>query len=163
MRKLLLYGLILLSLSSFSQEYKDKRISIGKVDSIYSNILKEKRKICIYLPSKPSSAKLPVLYLLDGEANFHSMTGIVQQLSEVNGNMVLPEMLVVGIASTDRIRDLTPTHSKVTRYSDDNEFLNPQEAEQTSQHFCKKNLYHILKGNILHPPTERWWDILWAA
>jgi hypothetical protein len=32
-------------------------------------------------------------------------------LSEINGNTVLPDMIVVGIPNTDRQRDLTPTHS----------------------------------------------------
>jgi predicted alpha/beta superfamily hydrolase len=35
---------------------------------------------------------------------------MIQQLSQVNGNTVCPEMIVVGILKTDRTRDLTPTH-----------------------------------------------------
>ncbi|HEY4966926.1 MAG TPA: alpha/beta hydrolase-fold protein, partial [Puia sp.] len=33
--------------------------------------------------------------------------------SEVNGNTVCPDMIVVGIPNTDRLRDLTPTHTGV--------------------------------------------------
>jgi predicted alpha/beta superfamily hydrolase len=36
--------------------------------------------------------------------------GLIQQLSQANGNSVYPEMIVVGIPNTDRTRDLTPTH-----------------------------------------------------
>ena len=54
--------------------------------------------------------RYPVVYLLDGDAHFLSVAGMIQQLSTVNGNMVCPEMIVVGIPNTDRTRDLTPTH-----------------------------------------------------
>ena len=47
---------------------------------------------------------------MDGDAHFYSVMGMIQQLSEVNGNTVCPEMIVVGIPNTDRSRDLTPTH-----------------------------------------------------
>jgi predicted alpha/beta superfamily hydrolase len=47
---------------------------------------------------------------LDGDAHFYSVVGMIQQLSTVNGNMISPEMIVVGIPNTDRTRDLTPTH-----------------------------------------------------
>ncbi len=87
------------------------RINIGKKEFIYSDILKEDREIWIYTPSsftKGTQNKYPVMYLLDGPAFFHSMTGMVQYLSST-GKM--PEMIVVGIANTNRVRDLTPTHS----------------------------------------------------
>jgi predicted alpha/beta superfamily hydrolase len=52
-----------------------------------------------------------VLYLLDGDAHFHSVTGLIQFLGTgINGNFVIPEMIVVAISNTDRTRDLTPTH-----------------------------------------------------
>jgi hypothetical protein len=35
---------------------------------------------------------------------------MIQQLSQVNGNTIVPEMIIVGIPNTDRTRDLTPTH-----------------------------------------------------
>ena len=38
---------------------------------------------------------------------------MIQQLSQVNGNTICPEMIVVGIPNTDRTRDLTPTHVDV--------------------------------------------------
>lgn len=51
----------------------------------------------------------PVLYLLDGDAHFPSVAGMIQQLTEVNGNTICPEMIIVGIPNTNRTRDLTPT------------------------------------------------------
>jgi uncharacterized protein len=92
-------------------------IVIGKTDSVYSKILKENRKIWVYVPNQASgdplkgSQRFPVVYLLDGDAHFHSVTGMIQQQSQVNGNTEMPEMIVVGIPNTDRFRDLTPTHT----------------------------------------------------
>jgi predicted alpha/beta superfamily hydrolase len=93
----------------------DNKIVIGKVDSVYSNILGEKRKVWIYVPGLSSgntdtSSRYPVVYLLDGDAHFQSVVGIIQQLSEANGNSNVPQMIVVAIPNTDRTRDLTPTH-----------------------------------------------------
>ncbi|MBI1343552.1 MAG: alpha/beta hydrolase [Terrimonas sp.] len=104
---------MIFSLSGFAQ--KDNLIVIGKVDSVYSQILKEQRKVWVYVPNmnagQPASdQRYPVVYLLDGDAHFESVVGMIQQLSQVNGNTVVPEMIVVGIPNTDRTRDLTPTH-----------------------------------------------------
>lgn len=87
------------------------RIRIGIVDSIYSDILKEKRPIWISIPesAENSQKKFPVIYLLDGTAHFYSTVGMVHQLSVANGNTILPEMIVIAIPNTNRIRDLTPS------------------------------------------------------
>ncbi|CAM4385782.1 hypothetical protein SAMN06265348_11426 [Pedobacter westerhofensis] len=99
-----------------AQTVKNGNLIIGKVDSLHSRILNEDRKIWIYLPSSASDIKYqkqhyPILYLLDAESHFSSVTGMIQQLSEINGNSVLPEMIVVGIPNKDRTRDLTPTNA----------------------------------------------------
>ncbi|WP_026815369.1 alpha/beta hydrolase [Arenibacter certesii] len=93
----------------------DNQIVIGVIDSIYSDNLQEQQKFWVHVPnnlgqSKTTYTKYPVLYLLDGEAHFYSLTGMVNQLSAVNGNDLLPEMIVVGITNNDRMRDLSPTH-----------------------------------------------------
>jgi len=100
-----------------SQPGPDGKITIGKVDSIWSGTLKENRYYVVYTPPSYSNTiylpkKYPVLYLLDGDAHFHSVTGLLQFLSTgINGNYVIPEMIVIGIPNTDRTRDLTPTHT----------------------------------------------------
>jgi predicted alpha/beta superfamily hydrolase len=113
--KYIFFILLCAAISSSGQAQTDNKIVIGKVDSVYSNILKEKRKIWVYVPNmtqnlQGATARYPVLYLLDGDGHFQSVVGMVQQLSQVNGNTVVPEMIVVGIPNTDRTRDLTPTH-----------------------------------------------------
>jgi predicted alpha/beta superfamily hydrolase len=94
------------------------QIVIGKVDRIESENLDEKRDIWVNLPESAkeksnSNRKYPVVYLLDGDAHFYSVTGMIRQLSVVNGNTICPEMIVVGIPNTDRFRDLSPTHVDV--------------------------------------------------
>ena len=92
-------------------------ITIGSRDSVWSPTLKEQRQYLVYTP--PSYAdtthlpkRYPVLYLLDGDAHFHSVTGLIQILATgVNGTFVLPEMIVVAIPNTNRTRDLTPSRA----------------------------------------------------
>src|ERR1051326_9194580 len=95
------------------QAQTDNKVVIGKIDSVYSKLLSEQRKIWVYTPDMTSGnrdQRWPVLYLLDGDGHFPSVVGMIQQMSQVNGNSVYPEMIVVGIPNTDRTRDLTPTH-----------------------------------------------------
>lgn len=72
-----------------------------------STILGEERTILIQRP--PAAATMPaptmVLYLLDGEAHFDHVRGIVDFLSR-NGR--LPPVLLVAVTNTDRTRDFTP-------------------------------------------------------
>jgi predicted alpha/beta superfamily hydrolase len=53
--------------------------------------------------------------LLDADAYFSSLVTMVQQLSVINGNTILPEMIIVGIPNLPgkRIHDLTPTFSTI--------------------------------------------------
>ncbi len=112
MKKLILSVFtVFLSLCALAQ--KDNKVTIGAIDSIKSKILNEQRKIWVYVPSSwspDSKQRYPVLYLLDGDDHFYSTVGIIQHLSQGIGNTICPEMIVVGIPNTDRIRDLTPTH-----------------------------------------------------
>lgn len=111
--KIILYLLLILPACSFGQapSQNDNKISIGTIETIQSSILNEKREILVYVPTSGgvgSKTRYPVMYLLDGYSFFHSATGMMQYLSAI-GKM--PEMIVVAIVNTDRVRDLTPTHS----------------------------------------------------
>lgn len=91
---------------------QDNKIVIGTIDSVYSNILNEQRKIWIYVPGSAinqiyTKQHYPVIYLLDGDGYFPPLVGM---LKELNGSYVCPEMIVVGIPNTDRTRDLSPSH-----------------------------------------------------
>ena len=82
-------------------------IIIGTADKIYSNIIKEDRSVWVYNPAwknGTNAQRYPVLYLLDAEEHFYATVGMIKQMKGV-----WPEMIVVGITNTNRIRDLTPT------------------------------------------------------
>ena len=100
---------------ALSQARYARATTIGRVDSVKSAVLQETRAYLIYTPPSyddtlTAPQRYPVLYLLDGEAHFHSVTGLIQILGTgVNGTFVIPEMIVVAIPNTDRTRDMTPT------------------------------------------------------
>jgi len=80
--------------------------------NFYSKVLKENRRIHIYTPDRPkNNGNYPVLYVLDAEAMMSMVSGQVEYLSE--SYKIIPSMIIVGIENTDRIRDLTPTHSVI--------------------------------------------------
>jgi len=95
----------------------DRAVNIGRVDSLWSDVLQENRPYLVYTPpsyadSVAGQQRYPVLYLLDGDAHFHSVSGLVQILGTgVNGTYAIPETIVVAIPNTNRTRDLTPTHA----------------------------------------------------
>ena len=109
--------LLLIPVADLQPQAPAKPVTIGTTDSVWSPTLKENRRFLVYTPPSYSDTtyqpkRYPVLYLLDGDAHFHSVTGLVQILSTgVNGTFVLPEMIVVAIPNTNRTRDMTPTHT----------------------------------------------------
>ena len=79
----------------------------------YSSIYKGSRDLLVYLPkdareNKDSLARYPVLYVLDGGAHFLSVAGMIKELAEFAGDMVLPKMIVVCVPSYNRNNELTP-------------------------------------------------------
>ena len=80
-KNFLLILVVLIAVTSKAQT--DNSIVIGKYDSVYSTILKEKRKVAVYVPNMTTGAQLtnqryPVVYLLDGEGHFQSVVGLIQ-------------------------------------------------------------------------------------
>lgn len=105
---------IISMLSFFAYAQNGESITIGKKEVIHSTVLNENRNLWIYSPAITSKSatpdkRYPVLYLLDGDAHFYSTVGIIQQLSQANGNGVLPEMIVVAVENTNRSRDFIPS------------------------------------------------------
>ncbi|MFZ6742102.1 alpha/beta hydrolase [Undibacterium sp. JH2W] len=105
---LLLSGLCTLSLAA---ETTSTPLTIGSSLSLHSQALGEERTINIILPegyTTETASKYPVIYLLDGavDEDLIHMAGAVQfsSFSWVNR---LPASILVGIANTDRRRDMT--------------------------------------------------------
>lgn len=115
MKLLLLLCLVVGPAFARAQTVKNNAVVIGRVDSVTSAVLKEKRTLWVYVPDGGAASvyapqRYPVVYLLDGDAWFTTTTGVIQKLSELP-NSVCPEMIVVGIPNTNRTRDLTPSAS----------------------------------------------------
>jgi predicted alpha/beta superfamily hydrolase len=145
----ILSGLLICSFCLSAQN--EEAIAIGKKEIIASKLLNENRTIWVYTPNFTSQhvnpdKRYPVMYLLDGGAHFFSTVGIIQQLSQANGNGILPEMIVVAIESTNRLKDFVP---------DDLTKLNPFEEFLTSEliPFIDKKYktapYKLLAGHSL--------------
>tara|TARA_R110002050_G_scaffold53118_2_gene120808 strand:- start:35201 stop:36382 length:1182 start_codon:yes stop_codon:yes gene_type:complete len=110
-RPLLLIILFLSALNVFSQS----KIEIGEKHKIFSTVLKEERAYWVYLPPNYNDTiyapeSYPVVYFLDGDRHFHSITGVQDFLSK-GPYASLPQMIYVGVLTTkNRSRDLTPTN-----------------------------------------------------
>ncbi len=97
-------------------DHQTKDIVLGVADEITSVLLSEKRVLNIYLPEGYSTdtAHYPVIYLLDGgvDEDFIHTVGLVQFNTFPWVNRI-PRSIVVGIANTDRKRDMAfPTTVK---------------------------------------------------
>jgi uncharacterized protein len=88
---------------------------IGETFTIDSKILKETRRINVYLPPQyheSSNSRLPVLYMPDGgiAEDFLHVAGLLQVST---GNNTMRPFILVGIENTERRRDLTgPTQNE---------------------------------------------------
>ncbi|HZI16459.1 MAG TPA: alpha/beta hydrolase-fold protein [Myxococcus sp.] len=83
-------------------------VVIGTEHKLHSQLLKEERPYLVAVPEgyyDSTTTRFPVLYLLDGDAHFHHVTGIVRFLAEQSR---MPKVIVVGVSNTQRTRDLTP-------------------------------------------------------
>ncbi|MEX0315689.1 MAG: alpha/beta hydrolase-fold protein [Allomuricauda sp.] len=95
---------LVLSTNSVGQLFE--RRTIEEI-SFSSQVLKEKRPILISKPTlyEGSTERYFVVYVLDGNLN----TGFTSGIAELLYQSGFPRLLVVGIPSTYRDRDLTPT------------------------------------------------------
>lgn len=84
------------------------------VQVVHSRVLNQDRHIYIHVPKLDSAditKALPVLYLLDGENHFHILSAYVEYLRHWQ---VIPPIIIVGIVSIDRRKDLTPVNSLIS-------------------------------------------------
>ena len=77
---------------------------------VHSKVLNEDRIVWVRVPSGYEQGKsaFPVLYLTDGPGHINEIGSTIDFLV---ANDRMPKLIVVGIANTDRTRDLTPTHA----------------------------------------------------
>ena len=101
---------------------------VGHRLTLHSSILDEDRTILLSLSENPQSggAPMPVIYLLDGGAHFLHTVATMDLLSRRDK---MPYSLVVGIANTDRDRDLTAVASSGRLSGGADRFLDFIESE----------------------------------
>lgn len=112
--------LLLLNLAAVDQAQTTRAepLVIGETFTISSAVLKEVRRINVYVPSgytESRDLRLPVLYMPDGgmAEDFLHVAGLVQ-VSVGNGTM--RPFILVGIENTERRRDMTgPTQNPEDR------------------------------------------------
>lgn len=114
-RKLLVTATLCASANlSFGQtqnfNYSDQEpINIGTTLSFHSEVLGEEKAILVSLPEgyESSSKRYPVIYLLDAQElfMFRYAHGLISYLTV---SEEIPEVILVGVASEDRDRDMTP-------------------------------------------------------
>lgn len=104
-------------------------VTIGKRFTLYSDTLGEEREYLVYVPRRYDDEEFrlqayPVLYLLDARRNFASATGVIDFMSSITvGNLRVPEHIVVAIRNTNRLRDMTPTHSTIDYLGEENDIF----------------------------------------
>jgi predicted alpha/beta superfamily hydrolase len=138
--KLLILLIIINTQNTISQNKSD--IIIGQKTTLKSKILGSEREISIYLPAsydENNFKKYPVIYLLDGKKFFHPFSGAVAQLSS-DASPQIPEMIIVGITSQDRIKDSSPTHSLIGPYGKEVDYFKNSGGADNFLKFVKEEL-----------------------
>lgn len=150
-RKLLLpvFFMICCFQSSYAQDQAG--IQIGSEYLIWSNILSEQRQYFVSLPASYHTTKnrYPVMVISDGDYRFYQASGLLEFLSKQNR---IPEMILIGVANTDRTRDLTPTPIDNNASSGGaDSFLRFIEDELLVQidKMYRTNSYRVLAGHSL--------------
>jgi len=104
--------IVLLTLIYTSELLAETPITIGNQYVLSSSVLKEERRVSVYLPrgyERAPDASYDVLYLLDGGVNLLHTVGSQYFLA---GYRQMPELIIVGIHNTIRDRDFTPSAVK---------------------------------------------------
>lgn len=107
-KSFLLILFVFLFNSSFAQNLDESiNLNLGKIETFYSNELKENRTLNIFLPVNFDSTKVyPVIYVLDGSMN-EDVVHIYGLSQFFPLYYFMPECIVVGIQNVDRKRDFT--------------------------------------------------------
>ena len=101
-----LFGCIA-SMASFAQ---DVAPPVPQRLVVHSNVLNEDRVVWVRMPAAAQGKKesYPVIYTTDAGRNVNEIGSTIDFLVGAN---FMPPLIVVGIANTDRNRDLTPSHA----------------------------------------------------
>lgn len=109
MLRTLLFLLLLASSAMTAVAGPGGPVTIGQSQSLHSAVLAEDRVLQVHVPASYASAieqRYPLLVVLDGETQFQHTVAAADFLA-AQGE--IPEMIVVGVTSTVRVRDFTQT------------------------------------------------------
>ena len=141
--KLALLFFFTITVATASAQANTNTIVLGKKEFLFSKVLNEKREVWVHVPGNvkknATTQRYPVVYVLDGDQHFLSLSGLVHQLSATNGNTICPEMIVVAVMNPDRARDLTITHKTDGPYNNPQYFKHSGGGEKYTA-FLKKEL-----------------------
>ena len=138
---------------SFGQTTSNALISTER-HSFNSEILQEERTFQVYLPPSyyfSNKGNFPVIYLMDGDYNFHYDSGLIEYLSTVANK--IPEMILVGISDkgSTKYRDYCKPNTTSTNGGNANKFMSFLEKE-LKPHIQKKyrvSDYDVLVGHSM--------------
>lgn len=127
-------------------------VAIGQLYQVHSGVLNEDHGYRVYLPASyrwASNRRYPVLFLLDGENRFGHTATSVDTLASAGD---IPEMIVIGVDSTQRTRDFTPTNWEAISGGGGagkfKRFLSTELIPAVEKEF-RSNGYRILSGHSL--------------
>jgi uncharacterized protein len=119
-------GLMILWISCSSADQKQPPIVNQTaddkiVDTVHSKILNEDRFIWLRIPkAQPANKKLPVIFVLDAEANFDETQKVLDKLSKDPASKAAANVILVGIGNIwQRYRDYSPTHVESSPWLDE--------------------------------------------
>jgi len=113
-----------LSVFSFFEISAQEPIIIGRYDTIFSEVYNESRVLRISVPTdiaKGKQEKYPVVFVLDGANHIYPLTGMIHRFSFDEGCEVTPEMIIVGVETKNRYKELVPSFEddNFSRYIED--------------------------------------------
>ena len=124
------------------------------VHLIHSRVLNQDRQIYIHVPQLDSAdmnKALPVLYLLDGENHFHILSAYIEYLRHWQ---VIPPIIVVGIVSVDRVKDLTPVNSLINFFGKADSTYKTSGGNEQFFNFIQQELMPYIKANYKTSPFK---------
>ena len=154
-RRISAHVLLLVTLAYIGHAQPQSEMVIGTMHDIESELLSETRAYWVSLPDSYHQAThsyktYPLLIVLDGQAHFRSVAGMLHFMSTSrNGSQRVPEMIVVGVISTNRERDFTPDKIVTRRQNDTgggDQFLGFLETELIP---ILKDTYRLAPYNVL--------------
>lgn len=100
---------------SLGAQVEPEAMAVAHRYSLRSDVLGEDRGLWVSLPEgyEDSEERYPVLILLDGRSHVLHTAGTAQFLAREG---LMPEVIVVGVENTERMRDMTTTHDEAAPF-----------------------------------------------